>query len=115
VNKQFIDLIHGKGYDHNWVLDKHGDKITEAAIVYEPETGIQMRVTTDQPALQFYGGNFFEGKDTGKYGEVYTYRTSFALETQHYPDSPNQIKFPSSMLSIGEKYHHFCMYKFEVK
>jgi len=114
VNKQFIDLIHGKGYDHNWVLDKHGDKITEAAIVYEPETGIQMRVTTDQPALQFYGGNFFEGKDTGKYGEVYTYRTSFALETQHYPDSPNQINFPNTLLNPGKKYKHVCVYKFDI-
>ncbi|WP_394708165.1 aldose epimerase family protein [uncultured Bacteroides sp.] len=87
ASNQFIDLINGKGYDHNWILDKHGDKVSEAGVIYEPATGIQMRVITDQPALQFYGGNFFEGKNTGKYGEVYTFRSSFALETQHCPDS----------------------------
>jgi aldose 1-epimerase len=74
-----------------------------------------MRVITDQPALQFYGGNFFEGKDTGKYGEVYNFRTSFALETQHYPDSPNQPTFPTVVLKPGVKYKHVCIYRFEVK
>lgn len=114
VNEPFDALANGKGYDHNWILDKHGDNITEAAVIFEPETGIQLRVITDQPALQFYGGNFFEGKDTGKYGEVYNFRTSFALETQHYPDSPNHTDFPSTVLNPGETYKHVCVYKFEV-
>lgn len=115
VNTNFTDLKNGKGYDHNWILNKHGDVMTEAAVIYEPSNGRQIRVMTDQPALQFYGGNFFEGKDTGKYGEIYTYRTSFALETQHYPDSPNHSEFPSTVLNPSQVYHHTCVYKFEVK
>ncbi len=114
VNENFQALIYAKGYDHNWVLDRPGTEITEAAVIYEPSNGIQMRVLTDQPALQFYGGNFFEGKDTGKYGEVYNFRTSFALETQHYPDSPNHPNFPSTVLNQGETYKHICVYKFEI-
>lgn len=114
VDDYFDALINGKGYDHNWVLDKHGDKVTEAAVVFEPETGIKMSVITDQPAFQFYGGNFFEGKDRGKYGEVYTFRTSFAMETQHYPDSPNHSNFPTTKLNPGETYSHVCVYRFEI-
>ncbi len=115
VDEQFQDLIYGKGYDHNWILDKNGDRMTEAAVIFEPSNGRQLRVLTTEPALQFYGGNFFEGKDTGKYGEKYTYRTSFALETQHYPDSPNQPEFPGTVLRPGAKYRHICVYRFEVK
>lgn len=114
VNQPFEALIFGKGYDHNWVLHKHGGKITEAAMIFEPSNGVRMRVFTDQPSMQFYGGNFFEGKDKGKYGEVYHYRTSFAMETQHYPDSPNQPAFPNTILKPGETYEHVCVYKFEV-
>ncbi|MEA4851644.1 MAG: aldose epimerase family protein [Paludibacter sp.] len=115
VNEPFQALIYGKGYDHNWILDKKQGEMTEAAVIYESSNGRLLRVISDQPALQFYGGNFFEGKDTGKYGEVYNYRTSFALETQHYPDSPNHINFPSTILNSGETYHHTCIYKFEIK
>ena len=115
VDETFTDLTNGKGYDHNWILNNNGDYIREAAVIFEPSTCIQMRVITDQPALQFYGGNFFDGKDTGKYGEVYNFRTSFALETQHYPDSPNQPAFPTVILKPSEKYKHVCIYKFEVK
>jgi aldose 1-epimerase len=115
VEADFADLKNGKGYDHNWILDKNGEKVTEAAVIYEPASGIQMRVITDQPAMQFYGGNFFEGKDTGKYGEVYNFRTSFAMETQHFPDSPNQKSFPTTTLNPGETYTHLCIYKFEIK
>lgn len=114
VNEPFQALTYGKGYDHNWILDKKRSEMTEAAVIYEPSNGRLMRVITDQPALQFYGGNFFEGKDKGKYGEIYNYRTSFALETQHYPDSPNQSNFPSTVLNPGEVYHHVCIYKFEI-
>ena len=115
VEADFADLKNGKGYDHNWILDKNGEKVTEAAVIYEPASGIQLRVITDQPAMQFYGGNFFEGKDTGKYGEVYNFRTSFAMETQHFPDSPNQKSFPTTTLNPGETYSHLCIYKFEIK
>lgn len=115
VNQPFAALLNGMGYDHNWVLQKHGDKFTEAAVIYEPSNGVQMRVLTDQPAMQFYGGNFFKGLDKGKYGEVYNYRTSFAMETQHFPDSPNQPSFPNTILKPGENYEHICVYKFEVR
>lgn len=115
VDQPFEALKNGLGYDHNWILHKHGDPFTEAALIFEPSTGIQMRVLTDQPAMQFYGGNFFQGKDSGKYGEVYNYRTSFAMETQHYPDSPNQPAFPNTILRPGETYKHVCVYQFEVK
>lgn len=115
VNTNFTDLINGKGYDHNWILNKHGNTLTEAAVIYEPSNGRQLRVFTDQPALQFYGGNFFQGNVTGKYNEKYAHRTSFALETQHYPDSPNHAEFPSTILYPGQVYHHTCIYKFEIK
>lgn len=115
VNETFQPLEFGKGYDHNWILDKKEGEFTEAAVIYEPSNGRLMRVMTTEPALQFYGGNFFKGKDTGKYGEVYNYRTSFALETQHYPDSPNQPTYPTTVLKPGEQYKHTCVYKFEMK
>lgn len=86
-----------------------------AAEVYEPATGIVMKVITDQPALQFYSGNFMDGVDTGKRGEKHNYRTGIALETQNYPDAPNHANFPNSVLKAGETYKHVCVYKFEVK
>lgn len=114
VNESFQALSYGRGYDHNWILDKKLNEFTEAVVIQEPSNGRVMRVFTTEPAIQFYGGNFFEGKDTGKFGEVYNYRTSFALETQHYPDSPNHTNFPSTVLNPGETYKHICVYKFEI-
>jgi len=114
INENYQPLIFGKGYDHNWVLDKYQGELATAAVIYEPSTGIQMRVITDQPGIQFYSGNFLDGKETGKYSEVYTYRTSFAMETQHFPDSPNHSDFPNTILNPREKYNHICVYKFEV-
>lgn len=115
VDENNVDLKYGKGYDHNWVLNKKGGEMSLAAEVYEPSNGRVLTVFTSEPALQFYGGNFFQGKDKGKYGEVYEYRTSFALETQHYPDSPNHPNFPTTQLNPGEKYKHTCIYKFSVR
>lgn len=114
VDEPFDALKYGLGYDHCWILNKKGNSLTEAAVIYEPSNGRLMRVLTTEPALQFYGGNFLKGQDTGKYDEVYNYRTSFALETQHYPDSPNHSIFPSTILNPGERYSHICIYKFEV-
>lgn len=74
-----------------------------------------MDVITDQPGLQFYGGNFIDGSLTGKSGKIYFYRSAFCLETQHFPDSPNKPDFPSVVLNPGETYTHVCMYKFSVK
>ena len=109
-------LANGLGYDHNWVLDrKTPDQLEFAASVYEPASGRFMEVYTDQPAMQFYSGNFFDGSSTGKYGKALKYRESIALETQKYPDTPNHKNFPSTLLNPGEKYTHVCVYRFSVK
>ena len=109
-------LTNGAGYDHNWVLDRAtANEIELAASVYEPASGRFMEVLTDQPALQFYGGNFFDGTTNGKYGRPLAYRESIALETQKYPDTPNHPDFPSTLLNPGENYTHVCIYRFSVK
>ena len=113
VNVENEQLKNGAGYDHNWVLDRVSENELElAASVYEPASGRYMEVWTDQPALQFYGGNFFDGTTTGKYGRNLNYRESIALETQKYPDTPHHAHFPSTLLNPGEKYTHVCVYKF---
>ena len=106
-------LKNGGGYDHNWVLDRQtSDQIELAASVLEPASGRYMEVWTDQPALQFYGGNFFDGSTSGKYDRPLAYRESFALETQKYPDTPNHANFPSTLLNPDEDYTHTCVYRF---
>ncbi len=108
-------LVNGAGYDHNWILDRKTlNQLEIAASVYEKNSGRYMEVWTDQPAIQFYGGNFFDGTTTGKYGRTLDYRESFALETQKYPDSPNHPHFPSTLLKPGENYSHTCVYRFKV-
>jgi aldose 1-epimerase len=108
-------LEFGKGYDHNWVLDPKGEnqEIKLAARVIEPLSGRAMEVYTNEPGIQFYGGNFLNGKDVGKKNIPYHFRTAFCLETQHFPDSPNQPGFPSTVLEPGENYYSICIYKFE--
>lgn len=109
-------LKNGAGYDHNWVLDrKNAEGLEIAASVWEPASGRYMEVWTDQPAIQFYGGNFFDGTTYGKYGKTLNYRESLALETQKYPDTPHHAHFPSTLLNPGEKYIHACEYRFSVK
>ena len=110
-------LAYGMGYDHNFVLNKDPDIIGPqlAASVYDPVTGRKMEVLTTAPGLQFYGGSFLTGGDTGKRGEAYGRRTSFCLETQHFPDSPNQPAFPSTVLHPGEKYASATAYRFSVQ
>ena len=116
VNVENEQLKNGAGYDHNWVLDRKSENDVElAASVYEPASGRYMEVWTDQPALQFYGGNFFDGSTAGKYGRALAYRESIALETQKYPDTPNNPHFPSTLLNPGDDYTHVCIYKFAVK
>ena len=80
--------------------------------VYDPETGRQIEVLSDQPGIQFYSGNFFEGKSCGKYGRPLGFRSSLALETQHYPDSPNRPEFPSTLVEPGQNYTQVCIYRF---
>ena len=108
-------LRHGKGYDHNWMLDDANGQLIEAAEVYEPNSGRVLQVLTDQPGIQFYSGNFLDGSVVGKGGRVYPKRSAFCLETQHFPDSPNHPSFPSTELRPGERYHSVTMYKFSVR
>jgi len=105
----------GKGYDHNWVFDKSGDGLTKVAEVYEPTSGRVMQVSTTEPAVQFYTGNFLDGIMAGKGGKVYAHRGGFCLETQHYPDSPNHPAFPSTELKPGATYHTTTVYSFSAK
>jgi len=109
-NEQLKD---GKGYDHNFVLNKH-DATTPVAIAIGDKTGIEMEVYTDEPGLQFYSGNFMQSKNSMKYGNKDDFRTAFAMETQHFPDSPNQPNFPSTVLKPGEVYKTSSEYKFNV-
>jgi len=103
------------GYDDNWVLNKSDDELSLAASVYEPVTGRTMEVWTTSPGLQFYTGNFLNGSFTGKGGWTYQFRDAFAMEPQHFPDSPNHPSFPPTELKPGETYHNTIIYKFGVK
>jgi aldose 1-epimerase len=105
----------GLGFDHNWVLNKKGAEMSLAATVYEPTTGRVMEITTTEPGIQFYSGNFLDGTLTGKAGKVYNHRNGFCLETQHYPDSPNRPEFPTTTLKPGETYKTSTVHKFSVK
>lgn len=115
VEEDDQQLVYGLGYDHNWVLNAATQGLTLAAKVVEPASGRIMEVYTNEPAIQFYGGNFLNGSDIGKYGKTYAYRGAFCLETQHYPDSPNQPAFPSTLLNPGDEYYSVCIYKFSVQ
>jgi aldose 1-epimerase len=105
----------GKGYDHNWVLNKKGSELSMAARVEEPSSGRVMEVWTTQPGLQFYTGNFLDGTIKGKGGWVYARRSALCLETQHFPDSPNKPKFPSTVLKPGMPFKSTTIYKFPGK
>ncbi len=114
IEDEHEQLKLGNGYDHNWVLNDEPDKVHVAAKVTEPTSGRTMEVLTNEPGMQFYAGNFLNGQDTGKGDIPYRFRTAFCLETQHYPDSPNNPDFPSTLLNPGESYYSVCKYKFGV-
>jgi aldose 1-epimerase len=105
-------LKFGKGYDHNFVLDRQGKGVELVASVYEPTSGRVMEVLTTEPGVQFYCGNFLDGTNKGKGGVAYQFRTGFCLETQHFPDSPNHPDFPTTELKPGEKYTQTTVYRF---
>ena len=105
----------GKGYDHNWVLNKPSGELGLAARVCEPTTGRVMEVLTTEPGLQFYSGNFLDGANVGKGGKAYPFRYGFCMEPQHYPDSPNKPKFPSVVLRPGQTYRNTIVYRFAAK
>ncbi len=108
-------LKNGLGYDHNFALNKtEAGEMSWAVTVIEPESGRKMEIFTEEPGIQFYGGNFMNGSDTGKYGKTFDFREAFALETQHFPDSPNQPDFPSIILNPGETYSTSSIYRFSV-
>ena len=105
----------GHGYDHNWVLDSSGGKLTEAAEVYDPSSGRVMKVMTDQPGIQFYSGNFLDGTIKGRGGMPFELRSALCLETQHFPDSPNHPDFPTTELKPGQRYHTVTIYSFSAR
>jgi len=115
IENEYEQLQFGGGYDHNWVLNKKGAKMTLAATVYEPTTGRVMKVYTAEPGIQFYAGNFLDGTLTGKEGKVYKHRYGFCLETQHYPDSPNKPNFPSTILRPGQKHETTTIFRFSTR
>jgi len=110
-----IDKVKG-GFDHNWVLNKKDASLSLIATLYHPASGRFMEVSTTQPGVQFYTGNFLDGTLTGgKNGAKYVQHSGLCLETQHFPDSPNQPSFPSTVLKPGETYHQVTVYKFSTK
>lgn len=115
INEDNAQLKNGLGYDHCWVLKEGKDSLNFAASVYEPTSGRVMEIYTTEPAIQFYTGNFLNGSNIGKDSVVYNYRTGLCLETEHYPNSPNQPDFPSVVLNPGEEYHTTTVTRFLVK
>ena len=117
IDQNDVQLQNGKGYDHNWVLNRAGaaeGALVHAARVSEPTTGRTLDVFTTEPGLQFYSGNFLDGTITGKDGRVYRHRDGFCLETQHFPDSPNHPNFPSTILRPGREYRSTTVFQFGV-
>jgi aldose 1-epimerase len=107
-------LRNGRGYDHNFVLSRRGTGLVHAARVTDPGSGRTLDIATTEPGIQFYSGNFLDGSITGKAGRVYGAHSGFCLETQHYPDSPNQPAFPSTILRPGEEYRSRTVFTFGV-
>jgi len=114
INEADDQLVLGKGYDHNFVLNKKGHELSLAASVYEPSSGRAMEMWTTEPGMQLYTGNFLD-KVHGKAGKIYDYRGGFCLEAQHFPDSPNKPSFPSTVLKPGQRYTQTTVYKFMVR
>jgi aldose 1-epimerase len=112
INQDDEQLKLAKGYDHNFVLNGKMGTLRRAARVLEPSSGRVLEVWTTEPGIQFYTGNFLDGTLTGKDGKVYQQRYGFCLETQHYPDSPNKPKFPTTVLRKGGRYHTVTIYRF---
>ena len=112
INADDQQLKNGKGYDFNYVLNTKGDINKVAASITDKTSGIMMQVYTIEPGLQFYTGNFLDGKVKGKKGIAYPQRGAICMETQHYPDSPNHANYPSVVVRPGETYHSTCIYKF---
>jgi aldose 1-epimerase len=115
INQNDEQLKFGGGYDHNWIINKPPGELGLDARVTDPTSGRVMEVLSTEPGLQFYSGNFLNGTITAKDGRVYQHRSAFAMEPQHYPDSPNQPAFPSVVLKPSEVYHNTIIYRFSVE
>jgi aldose 1-epimerase len=112
IDDSDTQLKYGLGFDHNWVLNREDESLSLAASVFDPASGRVLKVYTTEPGLQFYTGNNLDGSDVGKGATAYHRRYGFCMETQHFPDSPNQPEFPSTMLSPGETYRTTTTYQF---
>ncbi|HYE87473.1 MAG TPA: aldose epimerase family protein [Vicinamibacterales bacterium] len=115
INDAHPQLKNGQGYDHNWVLFASRADLHRAARVVEPKSGRTLEVATTEPGLQFYAGNFLDGTLKGKGGQTYGHRSGFCLETQHYPDTPNQKAFPTTLIKPGEQYKSRTVFVFGVE
>ena len=115
INQDDEQLKFGRGYDHTWVINGRPGTMRLAATAYEATSGRVMQVWTTEPGVQFYTGNFLDGTLTGKSGKPYARRTGFCLETQHYPDSPNQPSFPTTTLKKGQTYKSTTIYRFSAR
>ncbi len=115
IGQQDEQLVLGKGYDHNWALNRTDNTLMLAARVQDPSSGRVLEVFTTEPGIQFYTGNFLDGTIKGRGGQVYQQRAAFCLETQHFPDSPNKPGFPSTVLKPGQKYSTTTIYGFSAK
>ena len=115
IDDNYEQLVIGKGYDHNFVINRKDNNLALAARVHEPTSGRVLEVYTTQPGVQFYSGNFLDGTITGKQGHVYQRRNGFCLETQHFPDSPNHPDFPSTILRPGTTFHSQTIFKFSTE
>lgn len=112
INSDNEQLNVAAGYDHTWVLNKNGNGLSLAASLYEPASGRLLEVSTTEPGIQFYAGNFLNNSIIGKSGKPYGRRNGLALETQHFPDSPNHPGFPDTILKPGEVFHSETIYRF---
>jgi aldose 1-epimerase len=116
IRDDFEQLVIGRGYDHNYVLDRENDDSLQlAARVTEPTSGRVLEVLTTEPGIQFYSGNFLDGAVIGASGRMYRQGDGFALETQHFPDSPNQPEFPTTVLNPGEEFNSTTVYAFSTE
>jgi aldose 1-epimerase len=116
IDDNFDQLAFGKGYDHNWVINRNRPgELTLAAVCHDPGSNRMMEIHTTQPGVQLYTGNWLDGSDKGKGGKSYGMRSALCLETQNYPDSPNKPGFPSTLLRPGEVYKQTCLHKFSTK
>ncbi len=115
INAANLQIKNGAGYDHNFVLNHRGSSLIVAARAYSPKTGRVLTVSTTEPGVQLYTGNFLDGTNVGKGGKVYNRRNAFCLETQHFPDSPNQKAFPTTTLRPGQVYRQTTIDKFSTR